>query len=804
MQRAFKSIFFSTLPLATLSCLIPLTAEAQVTADGTTSTAVNRNGDNFTIEKGDRVGDNLFHSFDEFSVPTLGSALFNNASDIANIFSRVTGSNISNIDGLIRANGAANLFLINPNGIIFGENARLNLGGSFFASTADSLLFEGNIEFSASNPTAPPLLEVNIPIGLNFRDNPGDISNKGNLTVEQDVTLSGGNLDLQGQLKAGENLTLQATDKVKVRDRTLAPFIAFAGDTLLIQGSQNIDISALNHSDSGLFAGGNMILRSTNPVGGDAHYWSGGNFRIEQLDGSLGDLFSPFDPIIFANGNINFANATTASLHILAGGSVNVSGTITITGTAPQKTIINPTARPELANITLSDNTSLVINGKARPTLDIRAGIDWSQLGGLLGNSDIGLNVSSEVFEVSATSSDLKIGSITVATPDGVVFLTNKFKPNTSLPEGVIEVGAINTNDSYSGFSGDSGSVTIDSSSDIDINPINSSSASGNAGDITVQADGSVTFVDSSFDAYVLAAGKKGGDIKIISKSLSLNNSELSSFGSIYSGGSSGNVTIKTQDFVNFDNDSSISTFTAERGSNILIETAKLTVKNSKIFAPINGDEAGGNLTINASDFVKLEGNQFIRHGLVVDKLGDGNAGDINVNTNRLIVKVEKYALGLTPGLQLLDPKPLTEIKLNAIAAGLSEKRDNFPALPAVEEELQDIKGMGLADRYLLNENFSKKALKQNIVNSGDPMIHLAIHAKFSPKVEKTFILTGNEKINIRDLDELLRDETFKRKNAIELLVLSACQTATGDSRATLGLAGVAVQSGARSTLATL
>ena len=201
MQRALISLFYSRLPLSILGCLIPLTAVAQITPDGTTSTTVNQNGNDFTIDQGDRVGDNLFHSFDEFSVPTSGEAFFNNASDIANIFSRVTGSNISNIDGLLRANGAANLFLINPNGIIFGENARLNLGGSFFASTADSLLFEGNTEFSASNPQAPPLLKVSIPIGLNFRDNPGDTVNR---SVAQNSTG-----DIVGlEVAPGENLTL--------------------------------------------------------------------------------------------------------------------------------------------------------------------------------------------------------------------------------------------------------------------------------------------------------------------------------------------------------------------------------------------------------------------------------------------------------------------------------------------------------------------------------------------------------------------------------------------------------------------
>ena len=192
-----KQIFRLSLPIATIGCLIPLSAQAQITPDGTTSTTVNGDGNNFTIEQGDRAGNNLFHSFDEFSVPTLGSAVFNNAGDIANIFSRVTGSSISNIDGLLGANGAANLYLINPNGIIFGENASLNLGGSFFASTADSLLFEGDTEFSASNPQTAPLLEVNIPTGLSFRDIPG------NITVQGD-----GNNNTQDALEVSSNNTI--------------------------------------------------------------------------------------------------------------------------------------------------------------------------------------------------------------------------------------------------------------------------------------------------------------------------------------------------------------------------------------------------------------------------------------------------------------------------------------------------------------------------------------------------------------------------------------------------------------------
>ncbi|MEL7036622.1 MAG: CHAT domain-containing protein [Cyanobacteria bacterium J06592_8] len=163
---------------------------------------------------------------------------------------------------------------------------------------------------------------------------------------------------------------------------------------------------------------------------------------------------------------------------------------------------------------------------------------------------------------------------------------------------------------------------------------------------------------------------------------------------------------------------------------------------------------------------------------------------------------IENYHLALTPSLQLLAPRLDQKKSLKTLTVGLSEARQGFPALPAVEFELEQIQSQ-VPSQILLNQEFTQEVLENQLNRKTFSIVHLATHGQFSSQAEDTFLLTWDGKINVKDLDQLLRNSQ-QDLEPIHLLVLSACQTATGDQRATLGLAGIAVRSGARSTLATL
>ena len=597
-------IWLCYLPLLSLFTLVGARGKvfAQIIPDATLGseksvvTPLNSQGDEgHRIDGGAIRGINLFHSFREFNIGEGNSAYFSNPTVIKSIFTRVTGNNPSKLFGKLGVLGDANLYFFNPNGIIFGRNASLDIRGSFVASTTSSLIFPDNQRFSATNPQAPPLLinNVPIPVGLELEGISGTITNAANLEVGKDLKLTAGNLDLENQLHAKRDLTLQATDTVKIRDSKDNPFIASAGGKLFVEGDRQVDIFALNNSNSGLFSGGDMVLRSKNRVGGDAHFTAAGNFRIEKLDGSLGDLYSPYDPVIRANGDVSLDSYTGASLHIFAGGLVFIPGTVSILSA-------DDTANSISETVTLSDGETIEIDGSKEPTLDIRAGTT------AFGESFFNTG--------TPTSADIVIGNIEVFDDingtAGKVFLTNQYQPNTALDTlfGGITVGSIDTRDIFGG-----GSVTIDSRSQINLDgvvnvstfPINND-LFGNGGNVKLLAGG-----DIDINSEILANGLLGGNVNITSsKNILLNGAEISVLG-----GGDGNIAIN--------------------GDNLEI------LGGSRIRAGIDEgytipDAQSGDININATGAINITDESNISNILFPNAVG--NTGDININTGSLKV----------------------------------------------------------------------------------------------------------------------------------------------------------------------
>ncbi|MBE9068375.1 CHAT domain-containing protein [Leptolyngbya cf. ectocarpi LEGE 11479] len=170
---------------------------------------------------------------------------------------------------------------------------------------------------------------------------------------------------------------------------------------------------------------------------------------------------------------------------------------------------------------------------------------------------------------------------------------------------------------------------------------------------------------------------------------------------------------------------------------------------------------------------------------------------------------IEDYGLALSPGLQLPQSKPLSQIRLDAIAFGLSDIRPDFEPhqgfapLINVETELAAIKTQ-VSSRQFLNRDFTTSNLQTLMGGDRSPVVHLATHGQFSSDPNETFLLAWDRRITLNDFGQILQRQTTSDMTDIELLILSACKTASGDNRATLGLAGVAIQAGALSTVASL
>ncbi|NER83334.1 MAG: filamentous hemagglutinin N-terminal domain-containing protein, partial [Leptolyngbya sp. SIO1D8] len=193
------------------------------------------------IEGGATRGSFLFHSFFDFNIAENQQVYFANPNGIDHILTRITGLSSSNIFGTLGVSGEADLFLLNPNGVIFGPNVQLDIRGSFLVSTADSFNLGNAAEFSATDPQAPPLLIVDVPVGLQYGAlTQGDITNAGILQVGQNLVISADNIVSTGQLLAphGELKVEGITGDVQVQAIAADTATLFTAENLILEESQ--------------------------------------------------------------------------------------------------------------------------------------------------------------------------------------------------------------------------------------------------------------------------------------------------------------------------------------------------------------------------------------------------------------------------------------------------------------------------------------------------------------------------------------------------------------------------------------
>ena len=163
---------------------------------------------------------------------------------------------------------------------------------------------------------------------------------------------------------------------------------------------------------------------------------------------------------------------------------------------------------------------------------------------------------------------------------------------------------------------------------------------------------------------------------------------------------------------------------------------------------------------------------------------------------------IEDFAVAVVPGLSLVEPRPIERGKARMLLNGISEAVQGFPPLSFVPAELGAIAALYPGEVFL-DGKFLLKDFQRRMIEEQYSIVHIASHGQFDRDVRKTFVLTHDAKLTLNDLEAAIRPGQYRGK-PVEMLVLSACQTAAGDDRAALGLAGVAVKAGARSALATL
>jgi filamentous hemagglutinin family protein len=573
-------------------------ASAQITPDGTlpNNSIVTPDGNTLNITGGTQAGSNLFHSFGEFSVNTDGTASFNNALDIQNIISRVTGGSVSNIDGIIRTLGTANLFLINPNGIIFGENASLNVGGSFVASTANALQFGNGGFFSATEKNIPSsLLTVN-PSALLFNQ------------INQNAAIQNNSVAFAGTDPAGFNaFGLRVPDGKSL---------------LLVGGNVSMDGGELNAN------GGRVELGGLGEPGSVAL-------------GVDGDNLSLRFPENVARASVSLTNQAAIYVEGAGGGNIAVNArNLEILGGSILSAGIGRglgTLETVAGDITLNATEEIKVAGRSAVSNLVRLGSLGNGGKITINSGDFSLRDRAQLQ--GSTFGQGNAGSVTVRAQDAVSLADNAAILSTVESGGVGKGGNIDINAATLSLKDGAQLLTITREA-LATQP----AGRGNAGNVNVNVTGIVDIVGEK-NGFVSGIGTlvgtgtvgNGGNITIDSGSFSLRDG-AQLVASTLGQGNAGTIKVNAADFFTISGkssnlnsglfvDSQSPTGTA---GDIIVTSPRVTLDNS---GRLNAESASG----NGGDISLQTDLLLLRRGAQISTtagtaLTGGNGGNININ----------------------------------------------------------------------------------------------------------------------------------------------------------------------------
>lgn len=604
--KYFRVFTISCITASSLVASFTAKSLAQINPDTTLSnnSRVTVEGNRSIIEAGTIQGSNLFHSFREFSVNNGSEAIFNNPVDIQNIITRVTGSSASNINGVIKVSGGANLFLINPNGIIFGENARLSIGGSFIGSTANAIQFGSVGTFSATNPDSPtPLLTIN-PSALLFTQT------QASLIESNSVAPSGNNPsnaftakglrvpDGKSLLLVGGNVSINNGGLYAFGGRVELGGLAGAGTVALNKEGDNFSLSfpeGVNKSDVFL----------SNNAGVDVRAGNGGNIAINARN-----LEMIGESILVAGIQSGLGNNNSKSGNI----DVNATGTIFLQNSFIYNDV-QANALGQGGDVNIKTGALILKDGAqvSANTFSASQGgnlkIDATSKIELLGTDTIGFP-SGLFVEQSTKGATGNAGSLIINTPtlrvlDGANISASTYGAgrggNLLVNAGIVEViSAINGGSTISGET--------------------KATATGAAGSLTINTSVLRVLDGGSIISSTFGAGQ-GGDLQI-------NADKIEVIGTS-SNGFSSNINVQSN-----------SRATGAAGD-LIIKTNELLLQNGGfISASTFSSGAGGDLKIDATSKVEMFGRNTINgrppSGLFVqqgNKGARGNAGSLTINT---------------------------------------------------------------------------------------------------------------------------------------------------------------------------